>query len=385
MKSSNAFPAYARNIECTDIISSSLFGSGDSSLGAGGFFKWDRDISATITLPDRFHKAYAYILFLNILQERFKGMNVLGNGAGIPQGDVPPEQKVDVARKNWYILTKVKITNPIYTRQMKFDFSYLMVQSLRDIMIKSNILARVNTAYNPDGTELPLSEQWVRWDAAQDANVNGTFLYDHNNPTQFNSCTTEQLYPVFNHKMLIYATSTDDEYETQPLPAEAAYKLPKEDSYHSYNNKYQIIEENNNIGINYLQPFSASASYYKAVKPVTRIIDGVSLPGYNADPTSESEAKQQTVVRGLAKYSIRMHGYALRAGYRIPFPAIKSVNGVAVSRTGTARYSQNQISVSDTIPIYLAMWSVDYNVDGNIYSNDIFQNVIGTGDPGYYT
>lgn len=265
---------------------------------------------------------------------------------------------------------------------MKFDFSYLMLQSLATIMTKSNILARVNNGYNQDGSVMPLSEQWRRWDDTQNLHANGQGMYEPSPYRAYPNCT-ESLYPIFDHKVLVYATAVDTEYEINPMPEYSKYTLPKENSYIDYNNDYQILEENNNIGVNYLQPLSSSSTYYKTMSTNTRDFDGCKLHGYSDDPAPGS-FKQETIVRGLAKYQIRMKGYAIRAGYRIPFPDIKSVNGIAVSRTGQARYSQKQANISDSIPTYLAMWDVTYNVDGNIYSNDIFSTIVGSGDPSYF-
>jgi hypothetical protein len=383
IKSDNALFPFTRDIECTDEISSSLLPSSESMMG--GFQLWERRIAATITLPQRLQKAYAYLVFLNILAERFKGMNVLGgNIKNALQGNIDNNQKADNVRRNWYLLMRVKITNPIYTRTMKFDYGFVLCQDLASIMTRSNILNKVHTSYNPDTLQpRTTSEQWQRWDDSQDKMLNGRFMYEVNILQQVDLCSNQTMSSLSNARVIVASTLVDTETEEPYNTPGTAEKPPRESSYYDYQNNYEIEEENNAVPINYLQP--VDESYYKTLnESPTRDSEGVTLHHYQTDPASSLQ-KNETIVRGLAKHLLKMKGYAIRVGYRIPFPEVKTVNGVAVSRVGTGRYSQKQIGRSANVPVYLAMWDVTYHVNGNIYSNDIFESVVSSGDPGYYS
>lgn len=384
IKSDNALYPFTRDIECTDELSSSLFPNG---ANPGGFQLWERKLSATITLPQRVHKSYAYLVYLYIITERFKGLNVLNGTAALAlQADAPPDQKADLLRRNWYLLTDVNISNPIYTRTMKFDFKYLMCQSLEDVVTKSNILARVNTSYDINNPNNPLSpsEQWQRWDNTQDKALNGFYRYETNIIEPIDLCLNQNISSLSAARVVVYSTSVEQSDQPQTTPKGSA-KPPPESSYHQYQNAYELLEENNNIQVNYLEPLS-NALYYASNPAATalRSITNVSLHDH-IDDIASGNTKNQVIPRGIGTYYLRQKGYAVRIGYRIPFPSIKTVNNQIVRRVGQGRYSQQIIARSSDVPIYLAMWDVTYAVPNNIFTPDIFNGIVGSGDPGYYS
>jgi hypothetical protein len=407
--SDSAFHPFTKNVECTDDMSSALLGD--------GFYKWNRKISAKITLPPRIHKGWAWVIFKKILKERLRNLEQLDKAAAL-DALKPGNQNADAAAtKNKYLLLKMHITNPIYTRSISFDFEYLITTSLESLMSKSLVLSRVNSGYRPNATTglveatsaaVPLSNQWFIWDAVDISATNGLMGYQYEAPISYSQCvlgyeqfpkapviTPSKLLALENDPDLTLPVSpgsspgnaTAGETIKQNEPSSYAPSVGVDPNYSwvHYDNSFELIQTNDNMQASYLQP--VPNAYYRNNNADGGV--GRGTIGFQIDnETSNIDSgyyQPETVSRGISTFKIRMKGFAIRAGHRIPIPVLTSVAGNPVERTDVARISHKQIAQSDTTPVYLAMWDILYNVSSNIRSEDIMATMKSTGHPGYYS
>lgn len=390
IKSDSAYYQYTKSIEATDDISSELFGQG--MLNGRGFYTWNRKISATITLPARVHKSYAWIVYLRILEQRFRNLNQLSKKSALLEMTKTAGQNTTYSQKNWYLLTRIKITNPLYTRTMKFETDYLVVTDLDTLLQKTQICARVNNAFTdaPGITNPPnLSSQWKVWSDANNISLNGVFELEPSGvPITYNQCTGTYTTPRVASTLLLTPTEgdvdigadPDEENEKPPKPEDVAY------SWLDYNNDVAITEETKNVHVSYLQP-TPTSDYYQTDETSAslgsdRTVTGMNINGRYSSAAGSSKLPK-TIARGTSTFKARMRGYAIRVGFKIPIPVLTSVGGSPVSRTEEARYFQKQISRGD-VPVYLAVWDIPYTIDKDIHTSDIMASIKTSGVSGHY-
>lgn len=402
--SDSAFHPFTRNVDLTDELSSDLLG--------GGFYKWNRKFSAKITLPARVHKAWAWTVFKKILAERLRNLAQLDkvkakDAIGADNQNADPN-----AAKNWYLCIKMKITNPVYTRTMMFDFEYLTCTSLDKLLSKTLICSRVNSGFRPNAitgepeeTSEPvtLSDQWLVWDSAFEATLTGDARYKTSIPISYMQCATSAIpvipeAPTIRAQALLPLESDKDLSpavlpETTPGNASAGQSIAQNEplstvdpnyGWVDYKNSFVLLQENDNLQATYLQ--ATPNSYYRNPSPAYGPPRGA--VGFRIDnsesPTDGGYTQPETVSRGISTMQVRMKGYAIRAGSPISVPVLTSIGGSTVERSGKAMMTTQQIAQSSTTPVYLTMWNILYNVNNDIHNADINGTIRTTGQPGYY-
>jgi hypothetical protein len=419
-----AFAPLTKHIEFTDSMESQLLpGEG---ISAGGFYKWIRQFTGTITLPPRVNKIWAWYVFRQILIDRLQGVKLVNKEPTETDTLTPANQASDGAKPAWYIPIKIKFTNPLYTRTFEFDFQYLFVMDLESIMDgKANLFAtaRHNISVEDDefvfgdpddsGYVRPdISDEWFVWEESDNYDLNGFFQMESTGPVVVAQCAgTANPPPPYDSRLRVYANrTTSDLYEQEPSEGEdmdspgvkaALRKVLGSNadarlSWLAYDNKISIIQKNENEHISFLQ--EVPKEYYQAsTAGPAASSQGFSID-HNVSNVDSGYETPNTVVFGPSTYKVRMKGSALRVGYSIPVPAVVSVGGNAVTRSGESRYSHqmiaqsnilNEIGVSSSqtnikFPVYLAMWDIEYNVESGVKSSDILQTILSSGSPGHY-
>jgi hypothetical protein len=396
--SDNAFFRHTSDISITDDLESTLYQTG-GTYGTGGFYKWKRSIGGTIKLPPRIHKGYAWAIFLKILESRFTDLrlSVKLPGANLTSRPAGQPENPEVQTKGWFLPLRIKITEPIYSRQISMQVDYLVTCSIDNIFSATRMFQRVNTLW--DGASeasdpLPLSDQWEDWQTNRDHNTMGYFQYNLSGiPIVFSQCNNTKTVPQFGANIErpleddpdLDNSSTEGEGESAKFgilpdkePIAANY------SWIKYENEFELIEETNNIPVTYLE--EPNVEYYQHTSSqgeyVNRAASGMVV---NGSITNSPQSYPSTVIdRGASQNLIRMKGHAIRAGFKIPIPFITTVAGKTVKRTGTPRMSQKEIGTGDT-PVYLAMWDITYAVvGGDVNSTDLLNSIISTGSPAHY-
>lgn len=385
--SDSAFLPYTSNIQVTDELESSLLGS--NKFAGIGFYTWRRTIGGVIRLPSRIHKGYAWYVFLLILRERFKNLRVYGKIAAVLDATPPVSQpNIEADQEtNWYLLLRLKITNPIYSREMRFECTYVVVTDLNSLEASTRIFQRVNADENEATT---LSDQWEAWQTSRNTNLNGRFNYTvSGTPIVYDQCTgsysDHQIGPnsllgleIEGEEPSGSAGEDSSEDARDPLGLGLSPKY----TWIKYENDFEIEEDTNSIPVSYLE--EPSPGYYTSTDGAysNREVAGFI---YNGKTTNSLQTNPPTVIaRGHSTYFVRMKGHAMRVGYKIPLPFIVTVAGKTAKRVG-GKVSHKQVAAGD-IPTYLAKWDILYCIEGgDIYNEDIMNSIITTGTPGMYT
>jgi hypothetical protein len=416
-----AFAPLTKHIDFTDDMESTLADQGE--FGVGGFYKWQRSMLCTITLPQRVNKIWAWYVFRNLFLHRLKGTKAFIKApAGldvVPTTGQAAEQAEDNKKKSWYLLTKFKISNPLFSRTISFEVEYLYTMTLSGVLNGSaNIFATVrhNMVNNVDGAvpvidildpnvteNKQLSLEWEYWNSWEDKSLTGIYDFLDTGPIVYAQCAigSENTIPT---KMGIRSTK-DSFGEQDPTPGSenklkettGLYKEATK-SWLSYSNKFEIIQSNNNEQVDYVQTVAAATYQAQETESPTAASVGFQL---NSETSGNGDgyALPSTVTFGSTTNKVRMKGYAIRVGYKIPCPAVISVGGQPVSRIGESRYEHQTLAVSSVLgpaldgtndettnmPVYLAMWDVTYAVNTNVRYEDILSQIKSSGNPGIYT
>ena len=390
--SDSAFFPYTSNIELTDDIESTLLSSGKGIASTGGFYKWKRDLNCTVRLPPRVSKAWAYYVLRKIIKDRFKNLESVDKKKAIKDAanvDAQPEDDAE-AKKNFFLPLRIKIGNSVYSREMKFSLTYMVLSSLDSIITASKILARTDASFE-DTNELnpkDLSDQWEEWQTSRDNNLNGYFQYQiDGTPITFNQCdgttsdhniSADILAPL--EQDTIEESSVDEESESLRTPYGV---LTPTNSWADYKNEFEILEDTAVVPVSYLD--DPGTNYYRATDGsyANREVTAMTL---NGRVTSTTPTNPNTVVsRGRSTFFVRMQGYAIRAGYKIPTPFVSEIAGKQAVRVGQPRVKHTQIAQDGDVPVYMSMWDVTYQVvGGDIYQNDVISSIKTTGVAAHY-
>jgi hypothetical protein len=280
----------------------------------------------------------------------------------------------------------MRLSNPIYSREMKFDFGFVVVTDLNSLQSSTNIFERVN-ADESDTT--PLSNQWETWQDSRNTNLNGVFNYTiGGTPIVYNQCTGGYTDHEIGANSLLDLevegaepshTSGDENAEDARDPLRLG--IDPRYSWIKYDNDFEIEEDTNSIPVSYLE--EPDPTYYTSTDGSysNRETSGFV---YNGKTTNVSQTNPPAVIaRGHSTYFVRMTGHAIRTNYKIPLPIVVTVAGRTVKRVG-GKVSHKQIGAGD-YPVYVAKWDILYCVEGgDIYNEDIANSIVTTGSPSHY-
>lgn len=420
-----AFAPYTKHIDFTDDMESTLMDQGE--MAVGGFYKWLRTMSCTITLPQRVNKVWAYYVFRNLLIHRLKGTKSFIKDPVLPETILPSNQTTEQAladkKKSWYLLTKFKISNPLFSRTISFDVEYLYCMTLSGILAgNANIFATVRHNVAPkvagdppvpldpveyelkdpnDTADVDLSKEWEYWNSVDEKSLTGVYDYIDSGPIVYTQCAIDSS-NLFPSKMSITsnkaAFNEQEPLKTSEKKLKALTGLYNEatKSWLSYSNKFQILQTNNNEQVDYIQDVTADTYQAQEANSPTAATTGFQINSESSG--TDSYQKPSVVVFGTSTNRVRMRGYAVRVGFKIPCPAVITIDGLAVSRIGESKYEHQTLAVSTILssseadpddndvqmPIYLAMWDITYAINANVKHDDILNKIKSTGNPGIY-
>lgn len=259
IKSPNAYYAPAHSISAEDNLSSGL---------DVGFYKWTRTISATITLRKNYRKIVAWLIFLRILQHRLRYISLVQDIRLARDFVVVGQDAGNEDRSRRYILYSISVTDNIYSRQMRFSATFLILSSLRKILPVSNIFGRVHNSFetnpgNRTGTgnirqhfhqPSPTKDQWARWSLES--------LYTPFGSTQpnliravFDPCgTTSVIRPHMITEMEFDDTVPVSELPNQSTDPCAAENSGGDSAYYGFSGQQLSVDQGRNaeplLGIN---------------------------------------------------------------------------------------------------------------------------------------
>jgi hypothetical protein len=298
-------------------------------------------------------------------------------------------EDVAKAKTNFFLPLRIKIDNTVYSRELRFSLTYLVVSSLDAVITATKILARVDTSFEDIEGESPkdLSDQWSEWQQTRDNNLNGYFQYEINGtPITINQCSAYTSTHTLNSDILApleqeEEPSEEAEIETLRTPYG---ELSASNSWLEYKNEFEIIEDPSLVTINYLE--DPGVNYYRATDGAYANREATAMT-LNGRASGSSPTNPNTVIsRGSSVFYVKMTGHALRAGFKIPTPFIAEIAGKQAIRVGQQRVKHVQISQDGEVPVYMSMWAATYQVKGgDIYQPDIISSIKTTGVAAHYT
>jgi hypothetical protein len=152
------------------------------------------------------------------------------------------------------------------------------------------------------------------------------------------------------------------------------------ESWVNYDNTMELIEQSNSV---YLPTLLSQASSTRHTDDVTMANAkkdkyglGINNTSNNAALTQGDYSSHSVQAFGAPTYIVRMRGSAIRAGWAIPMPSVAGAynqnfnsmsepNLIKAYRIGSPRWKHIQITRSADIPIYMAMWEIDYALQGD--------------------
>ena len=352
------FPGMIR-IEARHKISSSLLGQG---LGtAAGFRLWKGTLSASFTLAPGLHKFMSWFAFLIILNQRLKHTTM---GDLVEYVDENGETKVRPAM-TFYPLS-LSLEEDIYSRTTKFDFTYMFESAPKKLLGavgKSQLLEPVTTLSDaaiggmfPEGSYGYTSEEgWHNWSDSLTDKVHHPRGYAKlgHLPVDDRRITLCNRSPGIEGVQNVYAA----------MPSTPAVDFLKptcpdvDRSYLKYDNVIRITNETAAARIQKLKPPKKTAFLTPH-----QLRQGVNDSQNRLEIGGEVDVIVADDVDGVTQFApvgykgtiyLMMRGSAVRVGYEIPDPVLKSVGTTNVGHhsIGGQMYQAGTWSGEDVVAI----------------------------------
>ena len=199
--------------------------------------------------------------------------------------------------------------------------------------------------------------------------------------------------PSFPGQASVTETST---LEATQTTASYYEQIEPRNSWMAFNQDYEVLETNPTIPVEALAEVTsadftnAELSYQMgAIAPpemLKQFAEQTSAfyQGRATPSVSDTLSFRKTYANRHGRFYIRVTGFAIRAKYKIPIPALTKIAGSDAIRVGNGRTLFKQMNASGEIPVYLAAWDQTYTVDKSILSSDILANLQTSGASIYY-
>ena len=428
IKSDSAYPLLTRNISGKDSMSSSLLSTNVYSGAA--FYSWLREVSVDISMPIGIEKVEGWNIFLDILRQRFRNLAPMSKLTPVLKGTVPVDPNPEEKENPWILPLSLEIENKLYSRDVRFKATFVMVSSLDQLLKSSRIFTRLHNKFLDEGTddERPdtRSNQWYEWDLpdsqtlggrGSNKNLGGVYrTYSENIPIDMTPCTlygggsewpnigsyrpailpsispsgeNDENWP--ENKSTIPTPSAPEPYpdgsrsENPYPPVKDTKTVDPRQSFLDYKTTFEVIEDNKTQVLDFLQDYSLTKyktppintlDIGKSTKFTLNGINSENQSTYTEDISGPNVPVRDVLSRGAPRYYIRMTGYAIRVGYPASAPVIVSIGGKEAIRVGQNRVSNTNLAVSAEFPIYLTCWDTLYTINGTPIRRDGLMDIL---------
>jgi hypothetical protein len=413
--SDNPYFPYMLRQEVDHSVSSELLGA--SWQSGIGFTTWANEMNGEFTVRPGEWKGWAWLAFALALysrRSRAKQANNLDKFA--KDIEDRPEAENQNARKRITVSQvplSLKIKESLYSRKVNVSSSWVTRSNIADLFKATGMFSPVDAKYvgidigrvpapgqaaNPEG----FGVQWALWKTsiAGPGGPQNTLGHGYRNvrlsnvDILFDPCSQE-------NQVLASQNAINQFYSPGILIAEPNRVVPEssygegalgsgkydgdknsgtsyylrglspEESWITYKPSLHIIEQANSayiptVDLEDVQTRQATSGELAAT---IKTADRIRFNGKVEVPQDRYEY-DVVQVRGKPLYKVRLTGYALRIGWPIPFPVIRAINNRPAYRIGTNHFHTSTVGVSDEVPVYLAMWSIDYGLKGTPDSSD---------------
>jgi hypothetical protein len=442
IKSDSAYPLLTRNISGKDSISSSLLST--NMYSGSAFYTWLREINISVTMPTGVNKIEAWNIFLDILRQRFRNLSPISKLTPILKGEVPLDPTPEAEEAPWILPLSLEATNTLYSREISFKATFVMVSNLLKIWNTSRLFTRLHNKFLDEGEEDERpdtrSNQWYEWDLPDGQHLDGRGAnkdiggiyrtYSENIPIDVTHCdlygggstfpnvtaprpSIKPTYLPQNENDPDWPANKDDittpsVYEPYPEGSRNEYSYPPikdtktvdpRQSYMDFKSTFEVIEDNKTQVLDFLQDYNLTKYKNPATTGLDRgnstkmTLNGISTPAqaetYTEDISGPNVPVRDVLSRGAPRYYIRLTGYAIRVGYPASAPVIVSIGGKEAIRVGQNRVSSTNLAVSAEFPIYLTCWDTLYTINGTPIRRDgpldILEDTKGNYQNGLYS
>lgn len=321
-----------------------------ADLEGSGFSQWVNNLSGTIELQPGAPRNLAWLAFLWAIKGR---LDAATQGKAPTKDQDSPKNDGNGNSQIVYI-SNLEFDEELFGRTFQFTVTYLLSCS-------------ISTIFQGTGFFQPITgSDWNTW-------LNNSTLFDQRGFAQLNHTPND---------VILFDTCNQNNFgsTSSPQTGNTAWTLPDalrggcpppEQSYLYYQNDFSVISGNQTI-------------FYKRLS--TDDSNNENLPeGLPADTSglvvatgSQGNYQARYQDRGTRDYRVVMEGSAVRAGYHVVPPRIKSIAGLT-PRPGRKpdEFTERTFRNMDCT-IYMGKWRIEYRLE-DAPSGSILDNIQGAG------
>jgi hypothetical protein len=249
--------------------------------------------------------------------------------------------KARIGQRKKIFITGLELEENLFGRPQSFRIEYKFKSSLRGILART-------------GLWRPLPGSWSLWARSLEQSMfsprGGSQLRDiAANHVIVDLCSPQTETGVNNRQKTVYPPS-------RPTATIKNEKPTPEDSYLEYEND---VYSGRRRPVTIQSPLqSQDKDDLGSYDPLKMSASSIGPADYGSETGIEPDIIQ---VGGASRYSIRMAGRAVRVGYQIARPHLKSV-GSQTPVEVNQWFVQRELDEMFGVPVYIAMWMVDYAI-----------------------
>ncbi len=411
IKSDNPFFPYMITQEVSHSVASSLIS--DNVFEGSGFTTWASDMTGEFTVKPGLWKGWAWIAFCVMMAQRRNRAAAFG----APVDKFAKDDEGENAKKKIQprqIPLHVRIKESLNSRKVSVNVRWVTHTSILNLFKSTGMFYPVDNQFRDldigvipdkidDAVPLSVNTQWHTWKASiKSVQVDGGYREPRlpNVSLVFDTCTANQAiisdsrtnrHLSMQSQAEPYRPGSGDtsEYVAMPLGlgsytggvSYGSYLdgIVPENSWVHYDNDFEIIEETNSNYIPTIESEYIASRLATNLNSSDRTAFGFKINGKTETADQSKYTNDVIQIRGKPVYRVRMFGYALRVGYQIPCPVLNAVNSQPCFRIGENRWKHKLVSISDEIPMYLAIWDQEYGVFGTPEASNI--KFVSSGRP----
>lgn len=317
------------------------------------FFRWNTTIRGSFTIMPNVNRIVGLTAFLMIVRDRFLALSLIADQEMDEYGSVRPTYKPTVPT---FIPRTISFEESLFTRNFNFEFNYELFCSLDQIIVATRM-----------GQPLATGD-WATWNqsvplALRDGRGKSMMTVAGTNSGITTVCTgtTEPTniatYPPLNTPFSLFQMFSTG------CP-------PKDKSWLDYKLWFTVLKNGKTVvhqksyvedPTMYLDPNSREDS-------ISGEYAGSTFPAAQQEYDKNQQSDDyRNVVQAVSrnKWTVVMHGYAIRACYDVPIPVLNhfggSGNNIPVQKSHRI-IPQFRISSQGKVPIFAAGWHVTYEL-----------------------
>lgn len=157
IKSDNPILPNIITADVTHSVSSELLS--DDVFSGAGFLTWQNNFEGTIKVRPGVWKGWAWVAMMTIVLQRIRRTSPIARGATDQslKDEVDGVRKVNEQQNNndkkitpKHILTSIRISEKIYSREVSFELSYMIMSSLADLFSNTGLFYPVHILWESD-------------------------------------------------------------------------------------------------------------------------------------------------------------------------------------------------------------------------------------------